>query len=255
MPHIHWTSAASPVMPDAAGTVDVHGRIVHQLAAAHDIQPGVAAVLIRPMLWDLIRSGTWERRGDNGQYRLSEDDCHRYVWQAPGTARPCVMHYEAFHADAACPNATSLPDVPAETWMPHFLDSGHLLRGNGQPWRHVLATASQLPVTLIRTAMRYFALHRFHISRIRPDMFTTVFFAMADEAVAVHKRWSGLPGNAFIPDSTGLIWQLSSHRAGSNKPAITSVLSSIESSTRRPDLQQARRTPTPSRRTSPQRLH
>ncbi|XUL85290.1 hypothetical protein ACQ86D_00095 [Streptomyces galilaeus] len=80
MSRIDWTFAAAPVMPDAAGTVELHGRIVHQLTEAHDIQLGVAGVLIRPMLCDLIRSGTWERRCDNGQYRLSEGDCHHYVW-------------------------------------------------------------------------------------------------------------------------------------------------------------------------------
>ncbi|MFJ6902346.1 hypothetical protein [Streptomyces hokutonensis] len=205
------------------------------------------------MLSDLIRSGTWERRCDTGQYRLSEGDCHHYVWHTPGTPHSNVMHYEASHADAACPTAKSLPDVPTATWMPHFRDSGQLLRGNSQPWRQVLATASQLPVTLFMTAIRFFALHRFHLSTIRPDMFATVFFAMAEEALAVHAQWSGLPGSAFIPDSTGLIWQLSSHCVGSDKPAITGVLPSSARSADRPDLQRARRVPTSSRLASQRR--
>ncbi|WP_405908736.1 hypothetical protein OG742_30470 [Streptomyces sp. NBC_00828] len=244
MSRIQWTIAAAPVTADAADTVEIHGRIVHQLAEAHDIQLGVAAVLIRPMLGDLIRSGISECRRDNGQYRLSEGDCHSFAWHATGTAHSSIKDYEASHADAECPAPQPLLEVPAATWLPHFRDSGHPPQGSAQPWRQVLRTASQLPVTLFRPALHYFALHRFHISAIRPDMLATVFFAMATEARLVHEKWNGLPGKAFIPDGTGLIWQLSSHCVGSDKPAITGVLPPSARSADRPGLQRARRVPT-----------
>ncbi|MFE9604469.1 hypothetical protein [Streptomyces hokutonensis] len=245
MTRTQWISAAAPVTAEAADPVEIHGRIVHQLAEAHDIQLGVAAVLIRPMLRDLIRSGTWEQRKDNGQYRLSEGDCcHSFVWHAAGTADSSIKYYEASHADAECSAPRSLPEVPSATWLPHYRDSGHPPQGSARPWRQVLRTASQLPVTLFKPALRYFALHRFHISTIQPDMFATVFFAMAEEASSVYQKWNGLPGNAFIPDATGLIWQLSSHCVGSDKPAITGVLPSSARSADRPGLQRARRVPT-----------
>ncbi|MFI6464530.1 hypothetical protein [Streptomyces sp. NPDC050538] len=254
MSQIHWTFAAPPVAADAADTVAIHGRITHQLAEAHDIQLGVAAVLIRPMLGDLIRSGTWEQRRDNGQYRLSEGDCcHSFAWHAPDTADSSIKYYEASHADAECPAVKSLPEVPSATWLPHYRDTGHPQQVSARPWRQVLCTASQLPVTLLKPALRYFALHRFHISTIQPDMFATVFFAMAEEAHSVHQKWNGLPGNAFIRDSTGLIWQLSSHCDYSDKPAITGVLPPSARSADHPGLQRARKVSASSRLASQRR--
>lgn len=246
MKRIDWMPSAAPVDSGAATTVQVHARIVHQLAEAHDIQLGVAAVLIRPMLADMIRTGTWHYRMDNGQYRLSHGpagECHQFAWHATGTSQCAIKYYDALHPEHECPAQQPLPDVPVPSWLPHFLDPGPPPRGIASPWQHVLRTASQLPVTLLKPALRYFAQHRLNLSEVTPDTFATVFFAMASEALLVHGQWNGLPGSTFLTDSTGLIWQLSSTSQGSRKPAITGVLPPSARPADKPNQQRARRTP------------
>jgi len=246
MTRIDWMPSAAPVDSSAAATVQVHGRVVHQLAEAHDIQLGVAAVLIRPMLADLIRSGTWQYHMGNRQYRLSQGpggECHLFTWHAVGTPECDIEYYDALHPENECPAKHPLPDVPVPSWLPHFQDVATPPPGIASPWHQVLHTASELPVTLLKPALRYFAQYRFNLSEITPNTFALVFFAMASEARYVHGQWNGLPGSSFLTDSTGLIWQLSTTCQGSGKPGITGVLPPSARPADSPGLQRARRMP------------
>lgn len=241
-----WLPCPAPVTPDTAYTARVHYRIVHLLAEIHDIQLGVASVLLRPMLHDLITTGTWEYRIATGHFRLSDAGyCHSFYW-ADALDHPSIKFYDASHpdTDSSCPQPLR-PEAPSDsapTWLPHFQDAAPPPPQAGNPWRFTLRRASNLPLTLFKPALSYFARHRLG-TELTPDRVLTVFSTMADEAERVHAKWNGLPGTHYLTDSSGLIWKLASATTGSSKPGITGVLPPNGRPADRPAHQRARRMP------------
>jgi hypothetical protein len=224
-----WITSAPPVLPAAAYTVRVGTRVVHQLAERHDIQLGVASVLIRPMLDDLIRSGTWSFQIASRQYRLNQgpwdgDFCHAFTWIRARTDLAEVTSYAARHPDSHCPD-TEPPAVPAldTTWLPHFQDAHQPPPDRTDPWRAVLRVASTLPLTIIKPALDSYSRYGPGLGRLTPANFAPAFFDMAREARHVRPQWRGI-GNEFINDSTGLIWSVAPSGRLSEKPVVTSVL-------------------------------
>ncbi|KOT48400.1 hypothetical protein ADK43_38110 [Streptomyces rimosus subsp. rimosus] len=84
-----------------------------------------------------------------------------------------------------------------------------------------MRSASDLPVTIIKPALQYYARHGLGLE-LNAATFATVYYDMAAKAPTVYSRWNGQPGEHLLADSDALIWQLATR--GPRKPVITGVL-------------------------------
>lgn len=142
---------APPVGPRDASIVVIGHGTPGSIAAAHRTEPWLAGMLLRPMLADLLESGTWWEHGTHrGMYRLCDAPVGTGACHALLIRNRAVYAYRARHAEADCP--APAPGAPrGRTW---FTDPGH---GWNPPWgtdrtawRWLLHTSSAAPVLLAR---------------------------------------------------------------------------------------------------------
>ncbi|MFH8793864.1 hypothetical protein [Streptomyces sp. NPDC017941] len=207
--------------PEQAYMSTIHGRVTHQITNYHDVQLAVAPRLIRPMLYDLARTGRWQRH-HHGYYRLTDnDDCHVFSWDDTGTT---IQRYDAGHSEHRCPR----PHPPREpqAHFPHSQDTPTLPPpSTPHGWRGLLREATDLPLTFLAPALTFYGRYRFGYDHITPANFATIFYAMADEAPEMHERMLHAPGHHFIPGHHGLTWNLATRPDSRHptKPAITGI--------------------------------
>ncbi|MFD5115186.1 hypothetical protein ACFWNG_23180 [Streptomyces sp. NPDC058391] len=238
-----WMDSAAPVGPEAAYVVEVSLKVVPMLADCHDIQLGLASHLIRPMVADLISTGSWRYQMSRQQYRLIEGDCHAFVWLRHGSSEGQIIAYYARHPDNECPVRETEPAVPpGDLWMPHYAETVPPPRASGNPWRAALRTGAELPVTILKPALQYYAQYGPRTEMLGPGNFATAYLEMAREAIHVHRQWHG-KGDAYITDSTGLIWRLVPPGPHSSKPQVTAVLPPRGKPADKPTDQRASRRP------------
>ncbi|MFD9069472.1 hypothetical protein [Streptomyces lasiicapitis] len=226
--------------PEAAYRSAIHGRVTHEITNHHDVQFAVAPRLIRPMLYDLARTGLWQRHR-HGYYRLTDSDCHVFSWNSTGSV---VQHYNAGHSDHHCPR----PHPPREpqAWFPHF-DNTLVPPPPGTPhgWRGLLHEATALPLTLLPPALSFYGRYHFGYDKLTPANFATIFYAMADEATEIHDRMLNTPGHHFIRDHHGLIWNLATRVEDKHttKTAVTGIYPPRGTPADHPEHQRANRAP------------
>ncbi|MFH8993244.1 hypothetical protein [Streptomyces sp. NPDC017940] len=227
--------------PEEAYQSTIHGRIPHEITNFNDIQLAVAPRLIRPMLYDLARTGRWQRHR-HGYYRLTDNlDCHVFSWDATGTE---IQRYNAGHSEHQCPR----PHPPREprAHFPHVHDTPALPPpGTPHGWRGLLREATDLPLTFLGPALNFYGRYRFGYDRLTPANFATIFYAMADQAAEIHERMLYAPGHHFISDQHGLIWDIATRTEcrHATKPAVTGIYPPYGRPADHPGHQRANRAP------------
>ncbi|MEV0438930.1 hypothetical protein AB0I84_14800 [Streptomyces spectabilis] len=238
--HSAWELISAPMTPEQACQSAIHGRVAHEITNHHDIQLAVAPRLIRPMLYDLARSGLWSQHRC-GHYRLDSGDCHVFSWNTTGRV---VQHYTAGHSDHIC--LSPRPPYETNAWLPHF-DGALTLPapGTAHGWRGVLHRATALPITFLPPALAFYGRYHFGITKITHSNFAVIFHAMADEAADIHERMLNTPGHHFIRDRNGLIWNLATtpEDPHSTKPAVTGIYPPRGEPADRPTHQRANQAP------------
>ncbi|WP_282792102.1 hypothetical protein [Streptomyces sp. CC224B] len=222
LPAPDW-AATSPALTSVETTrIAIHGRITHQIATAHDIQLGLAPLLILPMLYDLAATGLWERHR-SGRLRLTDRDCHVFTFNHEGTA---VKEYAASHPDHRCPRPPQPDERERRAWLPHFVDDHKTLPPPEYPrdgWRLILRRAATLPLTVLPPALAFYARYHYKINTLAPTTVARVFHSFADTAPTVYDRWQNTPGHHLVEDPAGLFWSLSRTMSNSAKPAVTGI--------------------------------
>ncbi|MEU8543027.1 hypothetical protein AB0C52_24085 [Streptomyces sp. NPDC048717] len=211
-----WSPIAAPVTAKAAYTVTITGPVAHQISDSHDVQLGVAPRLIRPMLHDLIATGSWYQR--RGEYMLRDRDCHGYHWSGDLTR---IRLYQAGHPDRECPYSVKPLKPGVKSWLGHYADAETPPRRAQNLWRPVLRRAAETDVTLLRPALDYYARLRFGHNGLTPANLADVLCAMADAAPAVLNAW--MRGSQLVTDPHGLGWQLLPPSAPSRKACVSGV--------------------------------
>ncbi|MFE0136184.1 hypothetical protein ACFWY6_32150 [Streptomyces sp. NPDC059037] len=176
-PNTPWRKMPAPVPKKAAYEISVAGPVAHQISDTHDIQLGLAARLIRPMLHDLITNGTWFKA--HGEYMLQDRDCHTFYWS---NELSHVRLYQGGHSDRQCTRSFKPVRAGVGSWFPHFNDRVPPPDSARHIWRAVLRRAAVLDLTVLRPALDYYARLRFHYAGLTADNLATLFFAMADSA-------------------------------------------------------------------------
>lgn len=138
-----WTACDAPPKHADASDLRFAPAVADLLARAHGTEPWLARLLIRPLLADLLATGTWTTR--NGLYRLVDSPPDTPACHTLDVHDRVVYAYAAGHPAAACrltaPPPAGRPWFADQRWAPPR-------DADRSAWRRLLRTSAAAPVLL-----------------------------------------------------------------------------------------------------------